>query len=142
MSKVKKCWHHLQQAEIISFFVTRKCQKNPENQWKSMKIATVNREIIHNFWTTWGVSIKFSWKMWIMIILKVTKKQGLTLSLEDTFFAKRQGGSNSLPPPPPAILGLNKLKLGLWSIKVFDCQRLINHFVNTAFIYTCLHKQV
>ena len=141
MSKVKKCWHHLQQAEVISFFVTRKCQKNPENQWKSMKIATVNREIIHNFWTTWGVSIKFSWKMWIMIILKVTKKTGFDPLFRRYIFCKTTGWVK-LTPPPPAILGLNKLKLGLWSIKVFDCQRLINHFVNTAFIYTCLHKQV
>ena len=29
-----------------------------------------------------------------MIILKVTKKQGFTLSLEDTFFKKPHGGSN------------------------------------------------
>ena len=90
---------YLQQANAIRFFVTRKCQKNPEKQWKSMKIPNTNTEILHNFWTTWEVSIKFSWKMWLMIILKVTKNQGFTLSLEDTFFAKAQGGSNSLPEP-------------------------------------------
>ena len=32
-----------------------------------------------------------------MIILKVTKNQGLTLSLEDTFFEKPQGGQ--IDPP-------------------------------------------
>ena len=35
--------------------------------------------------------MKFSGKMWPIIILKLTKNQGFTLSLEDTF----------LPPPPP-----------------------------------------
>ena len=54
-----------------------------------------------------GISIKFSGKMWLMIILKVTKKQGFTLSLslENTFLEKPPrggdgggaGGSNSPP---------------------------------------------
>ena len=30
--------------------------------------------------------------MWLTIILKVTKHQGYTLSLEDTFSEKQQGG--------------------------------------------------
>ena len=37
-----------------------------------------------------------------MIILKVTEKQGFTLSLEDAFFEKPQGGQIN----PPAVLGL------------------------------------
>ena len=38
-----------------------------------------------------------------MIILKVTKDQGFTFSLEDTFFKKLQGGGqiDTTPPPPP-----------------------------------------
>ena len=52
--------------------------------WKS------DRKILHNFWTTWGISMKFSGKMRLMTILKVTKAQGFTLSLEDTFFEKTQ----------------------------------------------------
>ena len=36
--------------------------------------------------------MKFSGKMCLMIILKVTKNQGFTLSLEDTFFEKPQRG--------------------------------------------------
>ena len=40
-----------------------------------------------------------------MIILKVTKNQGFTLSVEDTFFEKPQGGSNW--PPPPSRFRVN-----------------------------------
>ena len=56
-----------------------------------MKIANIDREFFHIFWTTWGNSMKFSGKMYLKIILKVTKTQGFTLSLEDTFFEKPQG---------------------------------------------------
>ena len=47
--------------------------------------------------------MKFSGKMYFKLILKVTKKQGFTLSLEDTFFEKSQWGQIN---PLPAILGL------------------------------------
>ena len=50
-----------------------------------MKIANIDRQIFHMFWTT-------SEKMYFKIILKVTKNQGFTLSLEDTFFEKPLGG--------------------------------------------------
>ena len=46
-----------------------------------MKIVNIDGEALHIFWTTSGISLKFSGKMWVMIILKFTKKQGLTLSL-------------------------------------------------------------
>ena len=41
-----------------------------------------------------------------MIMLKVTKKQSFTLSLEDTFLEKPQeeGGCQIEPPPPPPSL--------------------------------------
>ena len=42
-------------------------------------------------WTTWWISMKFSEKMWLMIIIKVAKKQGFTVSLESTFFKKQHG---------------------------------------------------
>ena len=54
-------------------------------------IANIDREILYNFWATWRIFITFSGKMWLMIILKVKKEQGFTLSLEDTFFEKPQG---------------------------------------------------
>ena len=60
--------------------------KNPENGQKLMKIANIDGEILHNFWTTWGTSMKFSEKMRLMIIFKVTKSHGFFLSWEDKFF--------------------------------------------------------
>ena len=59
-----------------------------------MEIANIDVEFLHIFWTTWGNSMKFSGKMCFKIILKVTKKQGSTLSIEDTFFKKPQGGES------------------------------------------------
>ena len=38
--------------------------------------------------------MQFSEKICLKIILRVTKNQGFTLSLEDTFFEKPQGWSN------------------------------------------------
>ena len=64
-----------------------------------MKIANIDREILHNFWTTWGNSMKFSGNMGLMMILKVTKNQGFTLCLGDTIFKKPQGGVKLIPPP-------------------------------------------
>ena len=62
---------------------------------KLMKIVDNDGENLHIFGTTWEISIKFSEKMWLMIILKVTKKQAFTRSLEDTFFKKPQGGGST-----------------------------------------------
>ena len=47
--------------------------------------------------------MKFSGKMCFKIILQVTKKQGFTISLGDTFFEKPQGGDQFVPPPPRQI---------------------------------------
>ena len=63
-----------------------------------MKIANIEREVLHIFWTTWGISIKLSGKMWHDNIKNHKKKTGLnTLSLEDTFFEKPQVGQIDLP---------------------------------------------
>ena len=67
-----------------------------------MKIGNIDREIPHIFWTTWGISMTFSQNMWLTIILELTKYQGFTLSLEDTFFEKPQGGQIDPPPPLPS----------------------------------------
>ena len=51
--------------------------------------------------------MKFSRKMWLIIILKVTQNQGFTLSLENTFLEKLRGrrweGSNR----PPSFVRLD-----------------------------------
>ena len=80
--------------------------KNPKNWWKLMKIANIDRELLHIFWTTWGNWMKFSGKICFKIMLQVTKNQGFILSLEDTFFEKPQGGVKLTPSFPPAVLGL------------------------------------
>ena len=41
--------------------------------------------------------MKFSGKMRLTIILKVTKNQGFSLTLEDTLFEKPQGGQTDPP---------------------------------------------
>ena len=50
--------------------------------------------------------MKFSGKMCLKIMLKVTKNQGFSLSLEDALFQKPQGGVKLIPPLPPAVLWL------------------------------------
>ena len=52
--------------------------------------------------------MKFSGKICFKIVLKVTKKQGFILSLEDTFFEKPQGG---VKLTPSAILRLKSFQL-------------------------------
>ena len=47
-------------------------------------------------------SMKFLGKMCLKIILKVTKNQGFTFSLKDTFFEKPHGGGGSIWPLPPS----------------------------------------
>ena len=44
--------------------------------------------------------MKFSGKLCFKIILKVTKNQGFTLSVEGKIFEKPQGGSIGPIPPP------------------------------------------
>ena len=89
-------------GDLISFFVARKCKKSK----KLMKIANIDREIRHIFRMTLGISIQFSRNMWPIIILKVTKKKGFTLPLEDTFSKKSQGRGQI---DSPSILGVKKL---------------------------------
>ena len=59
--------------------------------------------------------MKISGKMWLMIILKVTKKSGFHPPFRRYVFRKTTGGGVKLTPPTPphptpipAVLGLNK----------------------------------
>ena len=79
----------------LYFLCNKDMSKNPKNWWKLLKIANIGRESLNIF------------KMRFMIILKVTKNQSFTLSLEDALLGKRQGeGTPHHQQPIPASLGL------------------------------------
>ena len=59
--------------------------------------------------------MKFSGKMHLMIILKVTKNQRFTFCSEDAFFGKPQGRSNW-----PAVLGLTIQCWFIYSVTCFN----------------------
>ena len=65
-----------------------------------MKIANIDRESFHIVWTTLGISMKFSEKMCLMIMLKVTKNQDFTFSLEIHFWNnhRRRGVMGQIDP--------------------------------------------
>ena len=69
-------------------------QGNVKKSKKLMTTVNIDGENPRIFWTTGGTSINFLGKMWLKIILKFTKNQRFTLSLEDLFLEKPQGGSN------------------------------------------------
>ena len=73
--------------------------RNVKKSKQLMKLANIDKENLHIFQTTWGSSMKFSGKMCLVIILKVTKKQGFTTSLENTVLKKPQGGGQNYPTP-------------------------------------------
>ena len=64
--------------------------KKIKKRWILMKKVNIDREILHISWMTWGITMKLSGKMGLIIILilKVTKSQGFTLSIGDVFFEK------------------------------------------------------
>ena len=64
--------------------------------------------------------MKFSGKMSLMVILKVTKKQGFSLSLGDTIFEKPQAKLNF-----PAYLRLNKRYIPGYEVWRQDIWRLL-----------------
>ena len=78
---------------------------NVKKSKKLMKLAKIDEENLHIFQTTWGTLLKFSGKMCIIILLKVTKKQGFRKYCRKYSFEKttvRGGGQIHLP----AFLGL------------------------------------
>ena len=90
-------------SDVISFYCNKVMSRNPKTWGKLMKIANIYIEILHIFWTTCGNSMNFSGKICFKIILKVSKNQSSTFSIEDTFFEKPQGGQLDPPPPPQAF---------------------------------------
>ena len=72
----------------------------PKNRWKSMNIANIDGESLHILWITWEILMKFSEKMWLMIILNVTENQGFN-DLEDAFLEEPQGAGNQFDTQQP-----------------------------------------
>ena len=81
-----------------------------------MKTANIEIGILHNFWTMWGVSMKFPGKVWLMIFLKVAESQSFNLSLEDIFYELTTA----------AALGLNKSTISLASRFLNDMSQLFH----------------
>ena len=79
-----------------------------------MKMTSIDAEILHIFWTNWGILMKFSGKMGLMIILKVSKNEGFTLFLDDTFFEKPQGVPNWLLSRFRVNITGNKAQTNIW----------------------------
>ena len=75
-------------SSVICWLFASLQQGNVQKSKKQMKTFNIDGENLHIFWTTWVISMKFSGKMWVMIVLKVTKYQALNLSLEDAFLEK------------------------------------------------------
>ena len=69
-------------CDVMSVFATRKCQKKKKK--KLVKLVNIEEENIHIFRGTWGILMKFSGKMCLMIILKVRENKDFTLSVENT----------------------------------------------------------
>ena len=63
----KGCWKWKKKKKMVTW-------------GKLTKIANIDRELLHIFWTTWGNSMKFSGKMCFKIILKFTKKTSVSPS--------------------------------------------------------------
>ena len=91
--------------------------------------------------------MKFSGKMCFKIILKVTKNQGSTLSIEDTSFRKTTGEGQF--DSPPGILVLNRYLLTTTDelsdqsrIAVFTCQNKLIRFIETKIQLLSLNKVI
>ena len=79
-------------------------QGNSKKSEKSMKIVNIEGEKLLNSLSNFN---EISGKMWLIIILKVTKSHSFTLFLENTFLEKHRGRVKLTP----AFLGLKYIFL-------------------------------
>ena len=63
----RKPFSHVESRKMptSSVICNKKMSNNPKNWWKSMKVGNIDRESLHIFWNSWGVSMKFSGKIWL-----------------------------------------------------------------------------
>ena len=85
-------------------------QGNVKKSKKFMKLGNISEENLHIFRKTWGTSMKFSGKMFLIIILK---QSGLYLLCRKYSFEKQQGvgrrgGGGQIDPLAFLGLGLRK----------------------------------
>ena len=93
----------LKNADIVCYILTPLVYLQQEMSKKSkkmIKIVNTGEENLYIFRTTWGILMKFSGKISLMIILKVTKSQGFNPSLENAVLEKQQGKD-----PPKSFKG-------------------------------------
>ena len=90
-------------------------QGNVKKYKKVTELLNIDEENLHIFWTTGGILIKIWGKIWLMILLKGTRKHGFILSPEDTFFEKLM---EEVKLTPSAFLGFTFKDLET-SLKVF-----------------------
>ena len=88
------------------------------------KIINIEEENLHILRTNLGISIKFSGKVWLRIILNLTKSHGFTFSIENTFLEKHKSEGSNWPLPPLQPLrvkniGKAKTQELMWA---FPCQ--------------------
>ena len=105
----------------LVFFVTSKCQKirkiNENSQYWPRKPSYILKDFRN--------LMKISGKMWLLIISKVSKKQGFTLSLEDTFLEIHRGVVELTPP-----LSLIKINPDIQSLKIISIAAWLCWFFN------------
>ena len=96
-----------------------------DENWR--KLANIDREFLHIFWTTWGNSMQFLGKRDLKIILKFTKNQGFSLSLEDPLFQKPQGGGGRGLNWPPTPSGFSVNSVCYHMIADMNANKKLNH---------------
>ena len=93
---------------------------------KLTKIVNNEEENLHIFWTSWGISMKFSGKMWLVIILKVTKKQKTRASFflwKKYILGKNTGVRPKLAPTCSSSVNIitnNHGRTQKWNYSVLD----------------------
>ena len=117
-------------------------QGNVKKSEKSMKIVKIDGDNLHVFWATWGLSMKFSEKTWLMIILKVTKSTA-SPSLKNTHFLKNHKGGRRGQIAPSSLFRVNGLEFAYWKIfrlQLFQIHLNIGHLQDWMVIPTIPDK--
>ena len=87
--------------------------------------------------------MKFSGNMWLMILSKVTKNQGFTLPLEDTFFKKPQGrGESNWPPSRSRVKILAKVNLFGYDVFVWWIIKLLDYMKDALGIFLVMKRRI